>query len=986
MAKLQTPQRIGAYLAAVSLASMGSGALLGQATKNAIVRTGTAVVAGCGAAYGASVIDKKRFTAAPKQLWNELNNRDPLSIDAQEVKEVGERFGIKDMGTQCPREICGLYDAYLSSLIPVGDEPVKGWEPDALKQFRETLGLEDSEAAQAHLEVGRRLYRKRIELGDKDTEIESKVEFQKLVYISQMTFGEEKARFMLPWRRVFRVTDAQVALALKDNASQLFRSFLKSGGAVATVDLNGLAEAKSYASDDLLLSDDITGEIVQSEARAHVVKIVEAATEIAKQRGSARDVDLVEKKIGSILDYNGRLEKSAGALAGVGPVTLFGGEYEADAKISELKELFKIFVEQSVKGGQLTQACSNKLAKLRLVFGLGNKEADAITLEATTKAYRLALRDAVKSGKLESSESPAKVLQAMCEALQFPPEVAESIHSENYRAKLESLIKDKILSDEAVVESKRVRKLLCIPQKIVDQCEREIQGEIYRSSCRVALSVPTESFSDELRRRVRNTKENVQISDELALEVLGQEAKRAFMAYIKDSKSKSNKVDQMKEIRKMVFFNESVITPLVNDVTKGQAEAAAEELAKLMKEAQEAAAKEEAEEKAIAEAEAKAKAEAEAAEKAAAAAAEPKELFWAGESKREVPEAAAVVTPTAAKVVEEKPKEEEKFEAKIEKPPTQKEITLEKELDDATRKGMYKDYLMFCMTGDQVSAPMGVRITIERDQSEFTRLQQLGEILGLNMMQIGEVHRSLSDKAFRTQAEQMLNDSQGLTAERAEKLKEIQKQLNMPDEEAQKIIKGITANRMMSGLSTQINSGSLTAKDIRKMVEQGVEISKQLPLTRRVDLFKKNVERKLTSGEGMAKIEEISKTLVEDLGLEQATADKELVKIANEKKKSQMVQAVAVLRQKDAKNVLLSCRNLVAAQALAPDSENLNWSVESELFDVYSVFASEVKDPNELKALRKVLGLSDEKGAMLEKVVAEDGFTLVADKSSEALF
>ena len=67
----------------------------------------------------------------------------------------------------------------------------------------------------------------------------------------------------------------------------------------------------------------------------------------------------------------------------------------------------------------------------------------------------------------------------------------------------------------------------------------------------------------------------------------------------------------------MVYFNEGVITPLVNDVTKGKAEAAAEELAKLMKEAQEAAAKEEAEEKAKAEAEAKAKAEAEAAEKAA---------------------------------------------------------------------------------------------------------------------------------------------------------------------------------------------------------------------------------------------------------------------------------------------------------------------------------------------------------------------------------
>ena len=78
----------------------------------------------------------------------------------------------------------------------------------------------------------------------------------------------------------------------------------------------------------------------------------------------------------------------------------------------------------------------------------------------------------------------------------------------------------------------------------------------------------------------------------------------------------------------------------------------------------------------------------------------------------------------------------------------------------------------------------------------------------------------------------------------------------------------------MSGLSTQINSGSLSAKDIRKMAEEGVELAKQIPLTRRVDLFKKNVERKLTSGEGMDKIEEISKTLVQDLGLEQETADK----------------------------------------------------------------------------------------------------------------
>ena len=93
-----------------------------------------------------------------------------------------------------------------------------------------------------------------------------------------------------------------------------------------------------------------------------------------------------------------------------------------------------------------------------------------------------------------------------------------------------------------------------------------------------------------------------------------------------------------------------------------------------------------------------------------------------------------------------------------------------------------------------------------------------------------------------------------------------------------------------------------------------------------------------------------------------------------------------MLRQKDAQSVMKCCRNLVAAQALAPDSQNLNWPVESEVFDVYSVYASDVNDPSELKALRTVLGLSDEKGEMLEKVVAENGFKLEADASSEALF
>ena len=125
-------------------------------------------------------------------------NRDPRTITKADVDAIGTKFGMSDMARQCPEGVTELYDAYLMSVIPMGDAPVQGWEPAALKAFREQVGLEDADAANAHIEVGRRLFRKRIELGDKDADLESRREFQKLVFISTRTFGEAQAKFLLP--------------------------------------------------------------------------------------------------------------------------------------------------------------------------------------------------------------------------------------------------------------------------------------------------------------------------------------------------------------------------------------------------------------------------------------------------------------------------------------------------------------------------------------------------------------------------------------------------------------------------------------------------------------------------------------------------------------------------------------------------------------------------------------------------------------------
>lgn len=61
---------------------------------------------------------------------------------------------------------------------------------------------------------------------------------------------------------------------------------------------------------------------------------------------------------------------------------------------------------------------------------------------------------------------------------------------------------------------------------------------------------------------------------------------------------------------------------------------------------------------------------------------------------------------------------------------SQKEITLRDDLELRDRTDIYRNFLLYCMSGDTVALPMGSTVVVERDASEFARLSQLGDILG----------------------------------------------------------------------------------------------------------------------------------------------------------------------------------------------------------------------------------------------------------------
>ncbi|RDY13452.1 Protein TIC110, chloroplastic, partial [Mucuna pruriens] len=95
-------------------------------------------------------------------------------------------------------------------------------------------------------------------------------------------------------------------------------------------------------------------------------------------------------------------------------------------------------------------------------------------------------------------------------------------------------------------------------------------------------------------------------------------------------------------------------------------------------------------------------------------------------------------------------------------------------------------------------------------------------ILGLSGIEIVEVHRSLAEHAFMQQAEVVLADRQ-LTKARMEQLNNLPKQVDLPQEYSQEIIKSITTTKIVGlFLGSQLwGQKSNTLKFVRSLFIRG---------------------------------------------------------------------------------------------------------------------------------------------------------------------
>jgi hypothetical protein len=342
-----------------------------------------------------------------------------------------------------------------------------------------------------------------------------------------------------------------------------------------------------------------------------------------------------------------------------------------------------------------------------------------------------------------------------------------------------------------------------------------------------------------------------------------------FITYIKRARGAENSKESAKELKKMITFNTLVVTELVKDIKGESDDVSSEELAE-------------------------------------------------GVTQTEDEEWDAL--PSLRKTNPDK-----ELLEKMGKP-GQMEITLKNDLPERDRTDLYKTYLLYCLTGDVTEIPFGAQITKKKNDSEFVFLNQLGGILGMSGKEIVDVHRSLAEQAFRKQAEVILADGQ-LTKAKVEQLNDLQKEVGLPEEYAQKVIRSITTTKMAAAIETAVTQGRLNIKQIRELKEAGVDLDNMVSKNMRELLFKKSVGDIFSSGTGEFDEEEVYENIPSDLNISKEKSRDVVRQLAQTRLSNSLIQAVALLRQRNRRGVvsgflkLLFSKNLFMFQNFVMDCQ-----------------------------------------------------------------
>mgnify|MGYP002631718079 FL=1 len=598
---------------------------------------------------------------------------------------------------------------------------------------------------------------------------------------------------------------------------------------------------------------------------------------------------------------------------------------------------------------------------------MGPKEAEAIESSVKEAAYKNLLREAVTSGALDAAASKAEMLGELVEKVQWDSEAALALHETLYRQKLSSFLDKKSITEAEDAELARLQKLLCVPNDVRDAIHKELCGDIFSKAVSNALAAGVDRFSMDDRASIKNAMEAVKLGRDAAKEILDDVARKYLLKYISTSRTQKDRISSAKEVKKMIFFSNLVLTPVVGDMKTEEEKQAELDAIAQQKEIQEimAKAKEEAEKEKKAES-------GEAAEEE-----KPAKSFFDANPTTDA--AAGEKEPAAAEAPKEEKKDEEPAIV------YQKEINLGKDMELTDRVDVYRNYLMYAMTGDVITGPMGVQMVAERDEAEFGRLSQLGDILGLTQFDVMKVHQDLAEQAFKGQVEQYMTGGV-LTPEKTEALEKLRESMGLPKETADKVIKGFQNQKLISSMQAAKAQGSLNLTKLLELKDAGVDPISVVSKDMLQKMYRDEVNAKLSDGTGAFDVDKLLNEIPKELGIEADKAASIAKSLSVEKRRVTLVQAVSMLRQKKTKSTVESLNNLMACGMADPNSAPEKWNEPEEISDLFSLYCLKEKDESKRAGVQAALGMSDGDAANLKDMVDNGAWKFGADAEEEASF
>ncbi|KAF3796267.1 TIC110 protein [Nymphaea thermarum] len=466
---------IGLRIGGTRATSIGGAVALGLVGGAAVITLNSAVP-------GAAVVSLHNKVAGCSNLE---------ALKREDIEQVARRYGVSKRNRAFTAELYDLYSRFVMSVLGTGNASLEGDEVDRIIKFKCALGIDDPDAADVHMELGRRIYGQILETGDHDADMEHCLLFRKLVYVSSLVFGEGSV-FLLPWKQVLKVADCQVAAhLLREHIRKLVEE--KVAAALAVVKSRSRSKYGGKHDGDGKV-DDLKllyrSYLMQAFSNGHIE--LTALDNLKDIFGlSKSETERIMLEIISVF-YIRRLSKafSQGELERATSKETFlhnlCSELRFDPEEAHKlhKEIYRQKLQLAVADGALCEEDIASLLQLQVLLCIPQKIVDAAHSNICGSAFEKVVRDVITLG-IDGSDNDLKAeIRKASQGLRLSRDASMAIVNKTVRKAFMNYVKKSRAAGSGTEAVKELKKMVILNNIVVTELISSIREEFPSDSRR----------------------------------------------------------------------------------------------------------------------------------------------------------------------------------------------------------------------------------------------------------------------------------------------------------------------------------------------------------------------------------------------------------------------------------------------------------------------------------------------------------------------